>query len=140
MNMATGFDRRHPRGVILIRVLVTAWLFGLTGSRARWRTSCWPIASGGRQGVRPAPAEIGAGVSRGATLPYSGRHSPGTSVVTSLGQGAGSLSRTVASASTVAMPAATSTPAVEANWAAPSSVWKAQPSGRPTPIKAAGAR
>jgi hypothetical protein len=31
MNMATGFDRRHPRGVILIRVLVTAWLLALTG-------------------------------------------------------------------------------------------------------------
>lgn len=31
MNMATGLDRRHPRSVILIRVLVTAWLFGLTG-------------------------------------------------------------------------------------------------------------
>ena len=31
MNVSTGFDRRHPRGVILIRVLVTAWLFGLTG-------------------------------------------------------------------------------------------------------------
>ena len=31
MNTATGFDRRHPRSVILIRVLVTAWLFGLTG-------------------------------------------------------------------------------------------------------------
>ena len=31
MNMVTGFDRRHPRGVILIRVLVTAWLLGLTG-------------------------------------------------------------------------------------------------------------
>ncbi len=29
--MATGFDRKHPRGVILIRVLVTAWLLGLTG-------------------------------------------------------------------------------------------------------------
>jgi len=28
--MATGFDRRHPRGVILIRVLVTAWLLALT--------------------------------------------------------------------------------------------------------------
>ena len=55
--------------------------------------------------------------------------------LTSLGQGAGSLSRTVASASTVAMSAATSTPAVEANWAAPSSVWKAQPSGRPTPTR-----
>jgi hypothetical protein len=31
MNMATGFDRRHPRSAILIRVLVTAWLLGLTG-------------------------------------------------------------------------------------------------------------
>jgi uncharacterized membrane protein YebE (DUF533 family) len=31
MNMATGFDRRHPRAVILIRVLVTAWLLALTG-------------------------------------------------------------------------------------------------------------
>jgi hypothetical protein len=31
MNMATGFDRSHPRGVILIRVLVTAWLLALTG-------------------------------------------------------------------------------------------------------------
>ena len=31
MNMTTGFDRRHPRGVILTRVLVTAWLLALTG-------------------------------------------------------------------------------------------------------------
>ena len=31
MNMATGFDRKHPRSVILIRVLVTAWLLVLTG-------------------------------------------------------------------------------------------------------------
>jgi hypothetical protein len=29
--MATGFDRRHPRGVILIRALVTVWLLVLTG-------------------------------------------------------------------------------------------------------------
>ena len=29
--MATGFDRKHPRSVILIRVLVTAWLLALTG-------------------------------------------------------------------------------------------------------------
>jgi hypothetical protein len=29
--MGTGFDRRHPRSVILIRVLVTAWLLVLTG-------------------------------------------------------------------------------------------------------------
>lgn len=31
MNLSTGFDRRHPRGVILIRVLVMAWLFALSG-------------------------------------------------------------------------------------------------------------
>ena len=27
----TRFGGRHPRGVIVIRVLVTAWLLGLTG-------------------------------------------------------------------------------------------------------------
>jgi hypothetical protein len=31
MNLGMGFNRRHPRSVILIRVLVTAWLLGLTG-------------------------------------------------------------------------------------------------------------
>jgi hypothetical protein len=31
MNLGTGFSRRHPRSVIFIRVLVTAWLLGLTG-------------------------------------------------------------------------------------------------------------
>jgi hypothetical protein len=31
MNMAMGFDRKHPRGAIFIRVLVTAWLLALTG-------------------------------------------------------------------------------------------------------------
>ena len=31
MNMATDFDRRHPRGVIVIRVVVTAWLLALSG-------------------------------------------------------------------------------------------------------------
>jgi len=39
MNMATGFARRHPRMVILSRVLATAWLFGLTGillARGYW--------------------------------------------------------------------------------------------------------
>ena len=29
--MVTDFDRRHPRSVILIRVLVTAWLLAATG-------------------------------------------------------------------------------------------------------------
>ena len=31
MNLGTGFNRRYPRSVILIRVLVAAWLLGLTG-------------------------------------------------------------------------------------------------------------
>jgi hypothetical protein len=31
MNLGTGLNRRHPRSVILIRVLVSAWLLGLTG-------------------------------------------------------------------------------------------------------------
>ena len=31
MSMASGFDRKHPRSVVLIRVLVTAWLLALTG-------------------------------------------------------------------------------------------------------------
>ena len=31
MSVATGFNRRHPRGVIVIRVLVTTWLLALTG-------------------------------------------------------------------------------------------------------------
>jgi hypothetical protein len=39
MNLVSGFDRRHPRGVILIRVLVTLWLLALTGillAYGRW--------------------------------------------------------------------------------------------------------
>jgi hypothetical protein len=31
VDMARGFDRRHPRRAILIRVLVAAWLLVLTG-------------------------------------------------------------------------------------------------------------
>ena len=31
VNMASGFDGRHPRAAIIIRVLVTAWLVALTG-------------------------------------------------------------------------------------------------------------
>jgi len=30
MSMATGFDRRRPRVVIVIRALVTVWLIALT--------------------------------------------------------------------------------------------------------------
>jgi hypothetical protein len=31
MNSGTSFDRRHPRSVLVIRVVVTAWLLALTG-------------------------------------------------------------------------------------------------------------
>ena len=31
MNAGTSFNSRHPRAVIVIRVLVTAWLLVLTG-------------------------------------------------------------------------------------------------------------
>ena len=31
VNVVTGFDRKHPRSVILIRVLVTVWLLVATG-------------------------------------------------------------------------------------------------------------
>ena len=47
MNLVTGFDRRHPRSVILIRVLVTAWLLGLTGillANAYWGWALLTIA------------------------------------------------------------------------------------------------
>lgn len=40
--MATGFDRRHPRGVILTRVVVTAWLVALTGILLAY--GYWPWA------------------------------------------------------------------------------------------------
>ena len=42
-----GFDRRHPRSVILIRVLVTAWLLALTGillAYGYWGWALLPIA------------------------------------------------------------------------------------------------
>jgi hypothetical protein len=31
MNLGTDFNRRHRRSVIVVRVVVTAWLLGLTG-------------------------------------------------------------------------------------------------------------
>jgi hypothetical protein len=43
MSMATGFDRRHSRGVILIRVLVTAWLLALTGILLAYRYWGWAL-------------------------------------------------------------------------------------------------
>ncbi len=47
MSMVTGFDRRHPRGVILTRVLVTAWLLALTGillAYGYWGWALLPLA------------------------------------------------------------------------------------------------
>jgi hypothetical protein len=35
----TGFGREHPRSVIVIRVLVTAWLLALTGVLLAY--GCW---------------------------------------------------------------------------------------------------
>ena len=52
----------------------------------------------------------------------------------------GSVSRAAASASTRATVLAASSPSADANCAAPSSLWKAQPPSRPTPIRAAGTR
>jgi uncharacterized membrane protein YebE (DUF533 family) len=31
VNTETGFNRRHPRSAVLIRVLVVIWLLALTG-------------------------------------------------------------------------------------------------------------
>ena len=47
MNLGTGFSRRHPRSVILIRVLVAAWLLGLTGillAYGYWGWALLPLA------------------------------------------------------------------------------------------------
>ena len=43
MNTATDFDRRHPRSVILIRVLVTAWLLALTGILLAYGSWGWAL-------------------------------------------------------------------------------------------------
>jgi hypothetical protein len=52
--MATGFDRRHPRSVILIRALVTAWLFALTGvllAYGYWGWALLTLAGAAANGV-----------------------------------------------------------------------------------------
>jgi hypothetical protein len=41
--MATGFDRRHPRSVILIRVIVAAWLVVLTGILVAYGYWAWSL-------------------------------------------------------------------------------------------------
>ena len=43
--MATGFDRRHPRGVILTRALVTAWLLALTGILLAYGLWGWALVT-----------------------------------------------------------------------------------------------
>jgi hypothetical protein len=43
MNTETGFNRRHPRAVIVIRVLVTAWLLALTGVLLAYRYWGWAL-------------------------------------------------------------------------------------------------
>ena len=43
MNMATGFDRGHPGGVIVIRVLVTVWLLALTGILLAYGYRGWAL-------------------------------------------------------------------------------------------------
>ena len=59
MNMATGFDRRHPRSVILIRVLVTAWLLALTGILLAYGYWGWALLT-----LAGAVANIVLGLSR----------------------------------------------------------------------------
>ena len=54
MNVVTGFNRRHPRGVILIRVLVTAWLLTLTGillAYGYWGWALLTLAGAAANGV-----------------------------------------------------------------------------------------
>jgi hypothetical protein len=43
--MPTGFDRSHPRAVILIRVLVTAWLLALTGILLAYGYWAWALVT-----------------------------------------------------------------------------------------------
>jgi hypothetical protein len=45
MNMATGFNRRHPRAAILIRVLVTVWLLALTGILLAYGYWVWALVT-----------------------------------------------------------------------------------------------
>ncbi len=45
MNAPTGFGRRHPRTVILIRVLVTAWLLALTGTLLAYGYWGWALVT-----------------------------------------------------------------------------------------------
>ena len=41
--MVSGFDRKHPRGVIVTRVLVAAWLLALTGILLAYGYWAWAL-------------------------------------------------------------------------------------------------
>jgi hypothetical protein len=43
MTMATGFDHKHPRAVIIIRLLVTVWLLALTGMLLAYSYWGWSL-------------------------------------------------------------------------------------------------
>jgi len=43
--MATGFNRRHPRAAIIIRVLVAAWLLALTGILLAYGYWMWALVT-----------------------------------------------------------------------------------------------
>jgi hypothetical protein len=45
MDTATGFNGRHPRGVILIRVLVTVWLLALSGILLAYGDWGWALVT-----------------------------------------------------------------------------------------------
>ena len=45
MNMASGFDRRHPRAAITIRVLVVAWLLAATGILLAYGYWVWALVT-----------------------------------------------------------------------------------------------
>lgn len=43
--MASGFDRRHPRSVVIIRTLVVAWLLAATGILLAYGYWIWAIVT-----------------------------------------------------------------------------------------------
>jgi uncharacterized membrane protein YebE (DUF533 family) len=45
MNMASSFNRRHPRAVIIIRLLVVAWLLALTGVLLAYGYWIWALVT-----------------------------------------------------------------------------------------------
>ena len=45
MNMATGFNRTHPRAAIIIRALVVAWLLAATGILLAYGYWIWAVVT-----------------------------------------------------------------------------------------------